>query len=93
MTNRVCARITIYLLVAVAVLAMAPPMSFAGIPTSQLANTAANSNPTVLPPTPPPYGRTYSQWSVLWWQWFLPLTAEQVNECTIGQSDSNVAFR
>jgi hypothetical protein len=92
MTNRVYARITIWLLVAVAVLALAPTVSLAGIPKAlPSANTAANSNPTVLPPNSMPYGKTYSEWSVLWWQWFLPLTAAQFNACTIGHSD-NVAF-
>jgi hypothetical protein len=75
MTNRVCARI-ICLLIAVAVLTLAPIMSFAA----------------VLPPNPPPYGKTYTEWSVLWWQWFLHLTTAQFNACTIGQSNHNVAF-
>jgi hypothetical protein len=94
MVNGVCARITIYLRVAVAVLTLlAPPVSFAGIPkAAPPANIAANSNPTVLPPGSMPYGRTYAQWSVLWWQWFLPLTADHFNACTIGQSDRRVAF-
>jgi hypothetical protein len=80
MTNRVCVRISICLLVAVAVLALAPTVSF-----------AANSGP-VLPPSSRPFGKTYSEWSVLWWQWFLPLTIEQFNACTIGQGPSNVKF-
>jgi hypothetical protein len=79
MTNRVCARMTIYLLVAVAVLTLTPPVSFAG------------SNPTVLPP-PVVYNKTYAEWSVLWWQYFLPLTQTQYNNCTIGQAPHNVAF-
>jgi hypothetical protein len=78
MTNRLCARITICLLIAVAVLTLAPTVSFAA----------------VLPPNPPnpPYGKTYAEWSVLWWQWFLALTRAQVRACTIGQSDNNVSF-
>jgi hypothetical protein len=92
MTNRVCVRITIYLLIAVAAFAVAPPVLFAGISTPSAASTAASSNPTVLPPAKPPYGRTYADWSVLWWQWFLPLTQTQISACTIGQSAANVAF-
>jgi hypothetical protein len=80
MTNRVCARISVCLLVAVAVLALAPTVSF-----------GANSKP-VLPPTSRPFGKTYAEWSVLWWQGFLPLTNAQFNACTIGQGPSNVRF-
>jgi len=36
-------------------------------------------------------GKSYEQWSVLWWKWFLPLTVEQFNACTIGDFDQ-VAF-
>jgi len=79
MTNRV-ARITFCLLVAVAVLAPVPTVLF-----------AANSSP-VLPPSSRPHGRTYTEWSVLWWQWFLHLTPAQFNACTIGQGNPNVAF-
>src|SRR5215831_17989250 len=81
MTNRVCARISICLLVAVAVLVAAPTISF-----------GSNSN-LVLPPSSNVVGgKTYADWSVLWWQFFLPLSKEDFNACTIGQENPNVAF-
>jgi hypothetical protein len=63
-----------------------------GIPTARAITRDANSNPTVLPPVSSAHGKTYSEWSVLWWQWFLPLTAAQFNACTIGDGGGHVAF-
>lgn len=46
---------------------------------------------SVLPPNSKAYGNTYQEWSALWWQWFLPLTTEEFNACSIGGS-GQVAF-
>lgn len=34
-------------------------------------SAAGNPNPTVLPPNSHPFGLTYAQWAVKWWQWVL----------------------
>jgi hypothetical protein len=51
----------------------------------------AFSNQMVLPPGSHAYGDTYQNWTALWWQWFLPLTTEEFNACSVGTPDS-VAF-
>jgi len=33
----------------------------------------ANPNPRILPPNSHPYGKTYGQWSALWWRYVYPL--------------------
>lgn len=78
------------ILLACTVLATA---SFAGLANAKLAaKSAKNSNPTILPPGSSPHGKTYDQWSVLWWQWFLPLTGAQFADCTIGTATNSVTF-
>ena len=67
------------------------PPSFGGVPGISSAKSpnhtiAALSNPTVLPPGSRAFGKTYAEWSVVWWQWFLPLTSEQFNACATAQS-------
>jgi hypothetical protein len=39
-----------------------------------------------------PFGKTYAQWSVLWWQWFLPLTNAQFSACTTPGRGNRVYF-
>jgi hypothetical protein len=38
---------------------------------------AQNGNPRVLPPNSHPYGMTYGEWSVKWWQWTYSLPVDQ----------------
>ena len=74
-------------------LALVPAVSVAGIPgpTTVAKLATGNPNPTVSPIQSKPHGKTYSEWSVLWWQYFLPLTSTEFGECKIGQS-GKVAF-
>ncbi len=76
-----------------AALAFVPGVSVAGIPgPTMVAKLASgNPNPTVSPIQSKAHGKTYSEWSVLWWQYFLPLTAAEFADCTIGHS-GKVAF-
>jgi hypothetical protein len=76
-----------------AALALVPAVSLAGIPspTSVAKLATGNPNPTVSPIQSKAHGKTYSEWSVLWWQFFLPLTNAEFANCTIGHS-GNVAF-
>ncbi len=37
---------------------------------------AQNPNPKVLPPASQPYGLSYAEWSVKWWQWMFSLPAD-----------------
>src|SRR5437899_11908243 len=71
-----------------AALALVPAVSVAGIPgpTTVAKLAAGNPNPTVSPSQSKPHGKTYSQWSVLWWQFFLPLTAAEFADSTISHS-------
>lgn len=50
---------------------LAPPSAVAGAERAVLANNAQSAarNPGVLPPQSHPYGRSYAEWSVRWWQW------------------------
>jgi hypothetical protein len=93
MTNRIANSISGRLPMAMAALILIPSASFAGIPGPHAAPKAAEASAKaiVLPIGSSPYGKTYAQWSVLWWQWFLPLTGAQFNSCSIGQSGP-VAF-
>jgi hypothetical protein len=34
---------------------------------------ADTGNPGILPPRSHPYGKTYGEWSALWWTWFMSL--------------------
>ena len=52
-------RILVVCLLAVAVLALQPAGALGG-----------NSNPGIHPPTSNPYGLSYTEWSVRWWQCF-----------------------
>lgn len=76
-----------------AALVLVPAVSVAGIPgpTTAAKLAAGNPNTTVSPIQSKPHGKTYSEWSVLWWQLFLPLTAAEFGDCTIGHS-GKVAF-
>ncbi len=52
---------------------------------------AANPNPGILPPDSSPYGLTYAEWSVKWWQWVFSMPANNnpildTADCTVGQS-------
>jgi len=89
MTNRFAIGITGCTALAFATIALFPSASPAGVPQRQL--VAARNPAQVLPIGSSPQGKTYTEWSVLWWQWFLPLTAEQFAECSVGQS-GHVAF-
>jgi hypothetical protein len=61
-----------------------------------ISNTHANvesSNPGAFPANSKPYGLSYGDWSVKWWQWLLPITSSMnpINDktgatCTQGQS-------
>jgi hypothetical protein len=90
MTNRFSIRITVCMALAAAVIALFPSGLPAGVPHRQL-QAAQNPNPQVSPVGSSAHGKTYAEWSVLWWQWFLPLTAEQYAACSVGQS-GHVAF-
>jgi len=76
-----------------AALVLVPAVSPAGIPgpTTVAKVAPGNPNPTAAPIESRPHGKTYSEWSVLWWQFFLPLTAAEFADCTIGHS-GKVAF-
>lgn len=91
MTNRSATGITGCMTFVLAAIALFPCASPAGVPHRQVW-AGQNPNAAVLPIGSRPHGKTYEEWSVLWWQWFLPLTVEQYNDCRIGQSDDNVAF-
>ncbi len=48
-------------------------------------------NPTVLPPGSKPYGLSYAEWSVKWWQWVFSLPATNspildTGDCSASQS-------
>jgi hypothetical protein len=52
---------------------------------------SSNLNPGVLPPLSKPYGMSYGQWSVRWWQWVFSLPANNnpildTGDCSAGQS-------
>jgi hypothetical protein len=52
---------------------------------------SSNLNPGVLPPQSKPYGMSYAQWSVRWWQWVFSLPANNspildTGDCSAGQS-------
>ena len=88
-------RMTAYLLSATAAIQLFPAVLNAGVPdraTAARARAAApNPNPRVLPPGSSPHGKTYEEWSALWWQWFLPLSGAEFEACSVGRFGS-VAF-
>jgi hypothetical protein len=49
-----------------------------------------NSHVSALPPQSSPHGKTYAEWSVQWWQWFLSIPAATSpgagGPCETGQS-------
>jgi len=52
---------------------------------------SSNPNPRVLLPQSKPYGMSYAQWSVRWWQWVFSLPANNspildTGDCSAGQS-------
>ncbi len=55
------------------------------------ASVGSVGNPKILPPGSSPYGSTYAEWSVKWWQWVLsqPATNSAIvgtADCSAGQS-------
>ncbi len=83
-------RILAALAVLVMILALLPALAAA-----QPAQTVPTPGPTILSPSSNPYGKTYGQWSVLWWQWAIKpkysesaLTDTNGSRCAIGQSGS-----
>lgn len=89
----------------VATLAIAMPIAPAAVsanPRPERVVPTRPGDPPILPPTSAPYGKTYDEWSVAWWQWFIALTPTQFSDCTIGvapsdgrlhrASDTKVAF-
>ena len=82
-------------LLAAAVLLMTYPLaSTAGVPnraTLEQAKSAASAAPqavamagaTVLPPASVPFGKTYEEWSTIWWQWFLSQTYRDIGSCSM----------
>src|SRR5437016_5554104 len=86
MTNRFSNGIAGSLHIAVAAILLIPSASVAGIPEPKSPAKAAEANVTVFPIDSAPYGKSYSRWSVLWWQWLLPLTHAEFDACTTGQS-------
>jgi hypothetical protein len=68
------------ILTLVALLVMAGPVA------------AKNANPGVIPPNAKPFGKTYEQWSVTWWNWAIslpvtnhPLFDQTGENCGVGQ--------
>ncbi len=68
-------------------------MAFALVLTANPAQAGAGStgNSKILPPGSSPYGLTYAEWSVKWWQWVLSLPATNnpiadTAACGAGQS-------
>src|SRR2546426_11911178 len=54
---------------------------------------AENPNPGVLPPHSHSYGKTYAEWSEVWWQWALsfpaatnPIADLTGADCALGQT-------
>jgi len=54
---------------------------------------------TIFPPGSKPYGQTYGQWSIKWWQWVLsiptdrnPINDDNGKYCDTSQNDPNVWF-
>ncbi len=56
-------------LVCVGVLAAALPLTFSRPARPQI----GNPNPQILPPNAHPYGKTYGEWSAIWWQYVYAL--------------------
>ncbi len=44
---------------------------------AQPCQAARNPNPGVLPPHSNAYGKTYGEWSILWWQWLASAPLDQ----------------
>src|SRR5215213_4315010 len=60
-----------------------------------LALASASLDGAVLPPSSKPYGKTYGEWSAVWWQWALsqpveahPFIDDPAFDVTSGQSGS-----
>jgi hypothetical protein len=93
MRHRSLAHVSGSVLAAAVLFALTPSLVTGAIPTGRSSMQAASDpHGPVLSPVTSPYGKTYSEWSVLWWQWFLPLSSTQFNTCAIGQGANNVAF-
>jgi hypothetical protein len=59
----------------------------------------SNSSQSVYPINSKPYGLTYGEWTVKWWQWASsipakdnPVADENGEKCAVGQNDPNVWF-
>lgn len=59
----------------------------------------AMAEEVVFPPGSKPYGQSYGQWSIKWWQWVLsiptdrnPINDENGKYCATSQNDQNVWF-
>jgi hypothetical protein len=55
----------------------------------------AQEDSVTFPPDSRPYGRTYAEWTVEWWKWFISIPTEDnpINDpsgerCALGQQDS-----
>ena len=69
----------------VAVVLVSISFVFIILPSSSMVKAAENNyRPEVFPLTSKPYGKTYSEWSALWWQWALsiPTNANPVKDTT-----------
>jgi hypothetical protein len=60
---------------------------------------AVSLDSNLFPLESKPYGLTYSQWNVKWWQWFItipqqdsPMNDQTGKNCRINQNDANVWF-
>ena len=64
------------------------PVLEAAIPGARAFASAGNQNPSVLPPVSSAFGHTYTEWSELWWQWYIPQTSSSnaLTDCSLGQS-------
>lgn len=65
------------LLLSLALLVM--PATVAAQPTP-----TPGSGPRILPPDARHYGKTYGEWSAVWWQWFVAQPPEEVVACGPG---------
>ena len=68
--------------------ALKPPLAsvalallFAGLPPQV---SGENLNPGIIPPHAKPYGKSYGEWSALWWQWAFksPVTGSPLMDAT-----------
>ena len=53
------------------VLLAAAVLSLGAVSSTWAGGNGKKANPGILPPQSHPYGKSYSEWSAKWWQWFL----------------------